>query len=101
MIHHIVMWKISDKTDMNLYQANKEILKDGFNNLYKLITEIHKISFHENVKLDDELNYDLSLLVEFKDINNLNIYISHPEHQKLVKIIKSLNLHRACIDIEV
>lgn len=93
------MWKISDKTDMKLYEEQKPVLRDSFNNLYKLIPEIKHIEFRENVKLDDSLNYDLALLVEFDSLEDLNVYIPHPEHLKLVAIIKSLNLHRACIDL--
>lgn len=99
MIRHIVMWKISDNTDTKLYEEQKPVLRDSFNNLYKLIPEIKHIEFRENVKLDDSLNYDLALLVEFDSLEELNVYISHPEHLKLVAIIKSLNLQRACIDL--
>lgn len=99
MIKHIVMWKISDSTDMKLYEEQKPVLRDSFNNLHKLIPEIKHIEFRENVKLDDSLNYDLALLVEFDSLDDLNVYIPHLEHQKLVAIIKSLNLHRACIDL--
>lgn len=98
MIKHIVMWKITGTTDIQLYNKMKPILKKEFENLYKLIPEIKNISFNENVNINDKLNYDLCLYVEFENIIGLNTYIPHPEHLKLVEVIKSLNLQRACID---
>ncbi len=99
MLTHIVMWKITDKTDMRLFESKLEFLRDSFNNLYKSIPQIKRIEFKENVNFEDKRNSDISLVVEFESLKDLDTYRIHPEHMKIVEVLRSLNFDRACIDV--
>lgn len=93
------MWKITDKTDMRLFESKLEFLRDSFNNLYKSIPQIKRIEFKENVNFEDKRNSDISLVVEFESLKDLDTYRIHPEHMKIVEVLRSLNFDRACIDV--
>ncbi|MFA5462996.1 MAG: Dabb family protein, partial [Dysgonamonadaceae bacterium] len=63
-----------------------------------LIPVLLKIEVHINDPEISTENYDLILMTEFESINHLNLYINHPEHQKMDSFISKVKTHRAAID---
>ena len=45
-------------------------------------------------------NYDIMLDSEFCNLEDLEVYISHPEHQKVAAFIGKVRSERAAIDYE-
>ena len=87
MIKHIVLLKLkaefSDK-------EKKEILDSLKLNLLELKNKISEIVFFEvGVDILNTSNsYDLGINSEFKSLDDLEKYRIHPEHQKVVELIK-------------
>lgn len=94
MIKHIVSWKINDDLEK---QAESKKIKEK---LEDLKGKIEKIKFLE-VGIDfsqTEMSADLVLVSEFENIENLEVYQNHPEHQKVVQFIKERTNSRTLVD---
>lgn len=97
MLRHVVMWKF--KEELNDIEKNdfKRIIKDQFESLQECIKEILSLS----IGIDNEefeSNYDFVLITDFENINDLQCYQNHPEHLKVVEIIKGCVSKRTCVD---
>jgi len=46
-------------------------------------------------------SYNLALTTTFDNYNHLREYASHPEHLKVVELIKPVKEERACVDFEI
>ena len=95
MIRHICMFKLKDE--------NKEAnLKEALRRLEEM-REIPLIATFEvvtNATAAPDSNYDLSLIFDFKNMDDLNAYQKHPMHVEFGKFIAAIRESRACIDYE-
>ena len=95
MIRHICMFKLKDE--------NKEAnLKEALRRLEEM-REISLIATFEvvtNAAAAPDSNYDLSLIFDFKNMDDLNAYQKHPMHVEFGKFITAIRESRACIDYE-
>ena len=53
-----------------------------------------------NAAAAPDSNYDLSLIFDFKNMDDLNAYQKHPMHVEFGKFIAAIRESRACIDYE-
>ena len=53
-----------------------------------------------NAAAAPDSNYDLSLIFDFKNMDDLNAYQKHPMHVEFGKFITAIRESRACIDYE-
>ena len=53
-----------------------------------------------NATAAPDSNYDLSLIFDFKNMDDLNAYQKHPMHVEFGKFITAIRESRACIDYE-
>ncbi len=99
MINHIVMWKLST-TDSQEKQAISNTIKEKLEKLPDSISEI--IDLHVGINIDNPAaNFDVILSAKFANMDDLDIYQKHPDHQAVGKYVKSVVTERACVDYEV
>ncbi|MDO5665558.1 MAG: Dabb family protein [Bacteroidia bacterium] len=100
MIKHIVLFKLADKAEGNSKAENALIMKQRLEALKGLIPEIVKIEVSINHVDAPAGNYDVMLDSEFKNLDDLQTYISHPEHLRVGEFIVKVRTERAAIDYE-
>lgn len=93
MIVHIVMFKFRDESkESNI----KEVVK-RLNILVELIPELRLMEVGVNFT-DSERAFDLSLYSTFETKEDLASYSIHPEHLKVVELIKSMTSESKVVD---
>lgn len=100
MIKHIVLFKLADEAEGKTRDENALIIKRQLEALKDLIPEIHKIKVDINHQDAAKDNYDIILDSEFKSLDDLNIYATHPEHLKVGDYVKKVRISRSAIDYE-
>lgn len=94
MLRHIVMFRLKDSTEK---EKNIKKLKQAIENLEHLIPEAMAIEVGRNVNTKASA-YDLVLVSDFEDEEALNRYRVHPEHKKVLDLIKDINQDIAVVD---
>lgn len=100
MIRHVVMWKVKDEA---LGLKKPELLAELKKRLLALVEVIPEINFFQvglNVVTADTAR-DLVLISDFDDLEALQRYASHPEHQKVVEFVKQVTEERRAVDFEL
>ncbi len=100
MIKHIVLFKLAEEAEGNSKAANAVIIKQRLEALKDLIPEILKMEVSINHADAPAGNHDIMLDSEFRNLDDLRTYISHPEHQKVGEFIGKVRTGRAAIDYE-
>lgn len=93
MIRHICMFKLKEE--------NKEAnLKEALVRVEKLrnIEQIKRFEVVVNDKEAPDSNYELSLIFDFDDMKELEIYQKDQRHVEFGDFIKQVRESRACID---
>lgn len=93
MIVHIVMFKFKDENKSSNIQ---EVLK-RLNALTQLIPTLKSMEVGVNFTLSERA-FDLSLYSTFETKEDLDAYAVHPEHLKVVELIKSVTLESKVVD---
>jgi len=82
MIKHIVLFKMKKN-------VNKKQIEDFYQNLYSLkekIPEIISVFGGKNISFEEKKKgFTEGFIMEFKDEETRNKYLSHKEHKKLIK----------------
>lgn len=94
MLHHIVMWKLLDSANGKTKEENIQLLLDGYKELQKIIPSIADAEMHRTCGG----TADLILITHFKDKNELDAYVNHPEHQKYSAFCKTVRETRTAAD---
>jgi hypothetical protein len=84
MITHVVLFKFKPEATA----AQIQQLVEGLGGLPLLIDEIREFRFGKDV-FRTERSYDLGLVSSFDDLDALQKYQVHPEHQKVVALVKT------------
>ncbi len=93
MIIHIVMFKFRDENK----EQNLEIVKKRLLELVKLVPSLKSMEVGINFTVADRA-FDMSLYSTFDTKEALGEYATHPEHLKVVELIKSLTLESKVVD---
>ncbi len=92
MIKHIVLWKLKDR-------AQAAEMKAALEALPAKIPQI--VTFEVGICLAaGEALADVALYSEFASLADLETYVAHPEHQKVVAFIRPLVSERRVADYE-
>lgn len=51
--------------------------------------------------LDDGANFDMVLVADFEDLEALDRYLKHPEHEKVAELVMKVREQRAAVDFEL
>ena len=100
MIKHIVMWKIKDECDGMNKKEMMNTISEKLASLKGKIKEIIDIEGGPGLTNGD-MNYDMGLIVTLNSLEDLPLYINHPEHLKVREFISKVRLARTTVDIEV
>ena len=92
MIKHIVLWRLHDR-------ANAPAMKAALETLPALIPVIRKLEVGVNL-VDGDAAADLALSSEFATLADLEAYLQHPAHLKVVAFIRPLASDRRVADYE-
>lgn len=85
MLNHVVLMKF--KKDVTEEQIQE--LENHLEELPNKIFEIHGYEFGRDI-IHSDRSYDFALLSLFANIESLQRYQAHPDHQTVLKIILSL-----------
>ncbi len=99
MLRHVVTWKMNGLTPAERNRQAHEIAA-ALRALPKLVPSIEHLEAHVN-ELDGYNNWDVTLISDFADVTAFEEYVHHPEHQKVVSIIKERAADRAGVDATV
>jgi hypothetical protein len=99
MIKHLVLWKLKETAEGKTRQENPRELKAALENLKGKVAEIHALEVGLNFNPADTA-CDLSLYSEFKTREDLEKYQKHPEHLKVVELVKKVTQERRLSDYE-
>lgn len=93
MIVHIVMFKFKEENKaINIARVQAKL-----NRLEDLIPELKSMEVGINFT-ESERAFDLSLYSTFESEEDLKAYAVHPEHLKVVEVIKSVTLESKVVD---
>lgn len=95
MIKHLVLIRFRGDAD----SAAIDAIVAGLNGLPALISEIRSFQVGRDL-LRTERSYDLALVSDFADLAALARYQVHPEHQKVVTLIKQAASSVVAVDYE-
>lgn len=93
MLTHVVLFKFKPETTGDQIQQ----LVEGLGGLPHQIEEIREFRFGADV-IRSERSYDLGLVSSFDDREALQRYQVHPEHQKVVAIVKAITSSVVAVD---
>jgi len=86
MVRHIVMIKLKEIPAAFERQNAIDQIKAGLEALPSKIKEIKSYEVGININ-PNPAAYEIVLISEFENFNDLNIYREHPEHVKVLEII--------------
>lgn len=91
MLKHVVMWKLAEENK----NENMRLMKEKLEALVGVVPVIKslQVGFNENGG-----EYDVILITDFNSAGDLQLYDSHPEHQKVREFIRSVAESRAAVD---
>lgn len=100
MIKHIVLWKLKENVEGKSKPETAKELQAALEGLKGKIREIQGLEVGINFNPADTAS-DVSLYTEFKTREDLDKYQKHPEHMKVVEIVKKLTQERRVSDYEI
>jgi len=99
MINHIVLLKLKEFENEDLKAVVRNKITHALLALKDKIEVLKFIQVGQNYELMSP-SHDIGLITHFETLVDLEIYRVHPEHQKVVELIKSNTGSRAVIDFE-
>ena len=97
MIKHIVMMRLRPDIDFQVHAGN---LIQRLEDLKKRIDVIDCLEVGRNIS-DSSRSSDIVLYTEFKDLNQLDIYRTHPAHQSVVDYLPEIVSEIRVTDYEI
>ncbi|PTN10087.1 Dabb family protein [Mangrovibacterium marinum] len=98
MINHVVLFKFK-AFPADEKQAKLSQLKNALLGLKDKIAELQHLEVGTNHELDAK-SYDLCLISHFNSLADLKVYAVHPEHLKVLELVKAYTELRAAVDYE-
>lgn len=95
MLTHIVCWKYKDGTSKETQEKHIELLRS----LPDVIPEIRSLSAGSDV-LGLDRSFDTGLVVVFSNIEDMNAYSVHPQHQAVIEFGKEITERAVSVDFE-
>lgn len=95
MIKHLVLFRFREDAG----SAAIDAIVAGLEGLPALIADIGSFEVGRDI-LRTERSYDLALVADFADLAALERYQVHPEHQKVVALVKKAASSVVAVDYE-
>ena len=93
---HIVMWKLKEQAEGKSKQENAVLMKQMLESLKDKIPEI--VSLEIGIEIGNSANYDIVLISEFENKEDLQKYMNHPEHVKVSEFVSKVKEERKAVD---
>lgn len=100
MVKHVICWKLKESAGGKSKSENAALVTEKLLTLKDKISVIKKIEAGINAPAASKENYDVALVMDFNNFEDLQIYQKHPEHMKIVDFIGSVRDIRTCVDFE-
>ena len=100
MIKHIVMWKFKSEAEGKSKEENMNLVKDSLYALTSIIPEIKKMEIGFDIT-HSEMSYDMVLLTEFENTEEMKTYATHSEHLKVSHYVRRVIESRVVLDYEM
>ena len=100
MIKHIIVLKLKENAGGKSKAENAQMLKREFEGMTGKIREIRGLEVGINFNSTPDA-YDMALTAEFATQKDLDTYLNHPEHQRIVAILRQLRESRIVVDYEL
>ena len=100
MLKHIVLWRLYEEAEGATRAENTETFKNMLEALVAQIPQIVDFEVGINEK-DAEPASHISLVSSFNSLEDLAIYVAHPEHQKIIKFAGKVVSERRVVDYHV
>jgi len=97
MINHTVLFKMKDFDSSSAKKEAIDRLTAALLNLKNEISELKHIEVNQHYTLDAP-SFDICLVTHFDSIDDLDVYRVHPEHLKVIDLVKELTTERAAVD---
>ena len=97
MFNHIVLFKLKEFQDDQQKSAVREEIKGALLSLQNSITELKSIEVGTNFELSAS-SFDISLITRFDAHQDYLVYQNHPEHLKVVDLVRANTIDRAVTD---
>lgn len=101
MIIHVVMWKFKENAEGCGKMENAARIKEMLEALYGVIPQIQSLEVGLNINGRDPKAYDAVLVCRFRNMEDLELYKSHPEHKKISAFCKLVRESRVAVDYEI
>ena len=96
MLRHIVLMRM-DAAGTEDRSVKVAKLTTALTNLVGRIGQIRSMAVENNV-VDRSGNWDLALIVDFDNADDLEVYRAHPEHVAVLELINQLVADRCAVD---
>ena len=100
MVKHIVCWKLYENAAGKTKKQNALKIKAKLLDLKNKIPQIQSIEVGINSDKAEPDNYDVVLISEFKNFEDLDIYQKHADHQAFVSFVTPLRSDKVAVDYE-
>lgn len=101
MVKHVLCWKLKEHAEGRSKSENAKLMAEKLMSLKDKIKEVKGIEVGINDQRSTEENFDVVMISEFENFEDLRIYIKHPEHMKIAEFVKNIREIRAAVDYEV
>lgn len=97
MFNHIVLFKLKEFTDDAVKTGIRGEIKSALLGLKDKISELKYIEVGSNFELNGA-SFDISLITRFDDQAGFEVYRDHPEHLKVVGLVRANTVDRSVVD---
>ncbi|HBL78427.1 MAG TPA: stress responsive protein [Prolixibacteraceae bacterium] len=99
MINHVVLFKLKEYDSEEKKAGVLSEIKEALLGLKEKIAELKYIEVGTNYQLAAK-SFDICLITHFESIADLETYAVHPDHLKVVEIVRRHAIDRAVVDFE-
>jgi len=101
MIRHIVSFHFLDEAEGRSKLENMKLAKEGLEALPQEIPFIRATTVYLGIPDEDPSRYDLTLISDFDNKEDLEAYVVHPAHKKFGEFMKKVRDGRVRVDVEL
>ena len=95
-LRHIVMWKLNGESVADRDAQATEII-EALVPLRDSVPSVRSLQVQRN-ELFEGANYDVVLIGDFDDADGLETYATHPEHVKVIDLVRGYSADRVAVD---
>ena len=100
MVRHIVMWTLKEEAEGASAKDNAAKMKEMLEALQGRIEGLQRIVVTDNV-VDATPECNIVLCSDHDDVDALDHYQGHPDHQACVSFVKKVVSSRSAVDFEM